>query len=139
MVVVLLLAVLVLSWWAKGTNFNFIALMQNLNHPQPAASAAPTNQAAATPTPIPVEILITVTPNGFVPDAIMIARNTKITWVNKTPSTVNVTSDPQGAYSPLNLGDFDQNGSVSLVFTTVGRYHYYNNKNPNQKGTIIVR
>lgn len=114
-------------------------MMQNVTHPSVATSSAQPNAPKITLTPIPVEILITVTPNGFVPDVIMIAPNTKITWVNKSSVVANVTSDPQNAYTQLNLGDFGQNSSVSLTFGAAGRYHYYNSKNPLQKGTLVVK
>lgn len=142
LVAVLLAAVLLLSWWARGANFSLFTMMQNVAHPKTATSSAQpmgTSASGPTVTPIPVEILITVTPNGFVPDVIMIAPNTKITWVNKSGTTANVSSDPQNTYTQLNLGDFGQNASMSLVFPTDGRYHYFNDKNPSQKGTLVVK
>lgn len=139
LIALLLVAVLLLSWWAKGQNFNPFSMMQTVTHPSVATTSAQPDAPKITPTPIPVEILITVTPNGFVPDVIMISPNTKITWVNKSGAITNVTSDPQNAYTQLNLGDFGQNASMSLVFPTAGRYHYYNNKNPMQKGTLVVK
>jgi len=139
LVAILLIAVLLLSWWARGANFSVFTMMQNVAHPPVTTTSAQPNAPKITPTPIPVEILITVTPNGFVPDVIMIAPGTKITWVNKSGNTANITSDPLDAYTQLNLGDFGQNSSVSLVFPAAGRYHYYNNKNPNQKGTLVVK
>ncbi len=144
LVAVLLVAVLLVSWWAKGANFSLFTMMQGISHPQAATqSAIPQGTHSAgreqAPTAIPVEILITLTPNGFIPDVIMVSPNTKITWVNKTPFTGNISSNPQGAYTELNLGDFGQNASLSLLFPKPGRYNYYNNKNPQQKGTIVVK
>lgn len=114
-------------------------MMQGLTKPATPPTVAGAATQAVTPTPIPVEILITITPNGFVPDVIMISPNTKITWVNKTPNIATINSDPQDAFAQLNLGDVSQNGSVSLVFTHAGRFHYVNSKNPAQKGTIVVK
>jgi len=117
-------------------------MMQNVAHPPvttPSTQSQPKADGPMAQNAIPVEILITVTPNGFVPDVIMIAPGTKITWVNKSGNTANITSDPQDTYTQLNLGDFGQNSSVSLIFSTAGRYHYYNNKNPLQKGTLVVK
>lgn len=90
---------------------------------------------------ITVEILITVTSNGFVPDVITVAPGTKITWVNKSGSDANVSSDPHPThtnYPELNLGNFWNNGSVSLIFTKTGRFGYHNHLNPNQHGIIVV-
>lgn len=102
-------------------------------------TTAGTTTVPATPTTVPVEIIITVTPNGFVPDVLMIDRNTKITWINKSGTTANISSDPQNANAFLNLGDFGENGSVSVTFPQPGRYHYFNNRNPLQKGTMVVK
>lgn len=138
-VALLLVAVLLVSWWAKSANFSPFTMMQSLQQVKGASTQQQTATVTLTPTQIPVEIIITVTPNGFVPDVIMISPGTKITWVNKTPNTANITSDPQGAYQQLNLGDFGQNGSVSQVFPTAGRYRYANGKNPQQKGVLVVK
>ena len=142
LVAVLLVLVLLLSWWAKGANFSILTMMQSVTRPQIATQSAVPNISktfSPTLTPVPVEILITVTPNGFVPDVIMIASNTKITWVNKSGVIANVSSDLTSVYPQLNLGDFNQNGSVSLTFPKAGRYNYFNNKNPMQKGTLVVK
>src|SRR5260221_12935927 len=124
LVALLLGVVLLLSWWARVANFSVFTMMQNVVHPKVATSSAlpvqTTHLGDLTPTPIPVEILITVTPNGFVPDVIMISPNTKITWVNKSGAIANITSDPQNTYTSLNLGDFGQNASLSLLFPTAG-------------------
>lgn len=139
LVAVLLVAVLLLSWWAKSANFSPFAMMQSFQQVKGASTQQTTATVAQSPTPIPVEIIITVTPNGFVPDVIMISPGTKITWINKTPNTANISSDPQDAYQQLNLGDFGENGSVSQTFPTAGRYHYDNGKNPVQKGVLVVK
>ena len=97
------------------------------------------NQTQPTTTSIPVEIIITITPSGFVPDSLMISKNTKITWVNKSSEIATIASDPQNTFPPLNLGDVGVNDSVSLIFSQPGRYHYDNGKNPSQKGTLIVK
>lgn len=139
LVAILLVLVLLLSWWAKGANFSIFTMLQNAIRPPVATQSASPNAPKIIPTSIPVEILITVTPNGFVPDVLMITPGTKITWVNKSSTTANVSSDPVSAYSQLNLGDFGQNNSVSLTFLGSGRYNYINNKNPQQKGTLVVK
>jgi|SRR5579872_2506023 len=142
LVALLLIVVLLISWWARGANFSIFTMMQDFTHPTsatPSATIHPSVNSGQAPTPIPVEILITITPNGFVPDVIMISPNTKITWVNKTPFTATIASDPQNAYAPLNLGDVGQNASVSLIFPNDGRFNYENAKNPTQKGTLVVK
>lgn len=138
LVALLLVAVLLLSWWARAANFNLAGMLSSM-HPQVQSAPLPSHTPSNTPTPIPVEIIVTVTPSGFVPDVLMISAGTKITWINKSSTTANISSDPQNAFAQLNLGDFGDNGSLSLTFTTSGRYHYDNGKNPSQKGTIVVK
>lgn len=131
---------LLFSVWAKNANFNLRSMMQT-----PLQTLAPTGAGTslphATPT-IPVEILITITPNGFVPDGITITTGTKITWVNKSSSEANISSDPHPThtnYSALNLGNVGNNGSLSLIFPKAGRFGYHNHLNPAQHGTIVVQ
>lgn len=113
-------------------------MMQSIT-PKTATTSAVATTKAPTATPIPEEILITITPNGFVPNALMISPNTKITWVNKSTTSASIASDPQNAYPALNLGDVGMNSSISLLFTQPGRYTYENGKNPLQKGVLIVK
>lgn len=130
---------LLFSFWAKNANFNLKTMMQTSLKSFPISGTQ--NTLSPTPT-IPVEILITVTPYGFIPNVITIASGTKITWVNKSGSDANVSSDPHPThtnYPQLNLGNFWNNGSVSLVFTKPGRYGYHNHLNPNEHGVIIVQ
>lgn len=115
-------------------------MMQHFSPPQVVVNQPKVTQATtASPTPLPIEIIITLTPNGFVPDVIMINPNTKITWINKTPFTANVSSDSENNNTQFSLGDFGENGSVSQSFPKAGRYSYYNTKNPGQKGTLVVK
>ena len=113
-------------------------MMQSIT-PKTATPSAAMALQAPTATPIPEEILITITPSGFVPNALMISPNTKITWVNKSTTTARIISDPQNAYPQLNLGNVDINNSVSLLFTQPGRYTYQNGNNSLQKGVLVVK
>ncbi len=143
LVALLLVALLAFSAWAKAANFDPRNMFQSINRtitPQSTTNQAVKGAATTpTPTPFPIEILITLTPNGFVPDVIMISAETKITWVNKSAQTATLSSDPVNKNPQLNLGDFDQNGSVSYVFPSSGRYSYENSKIPSQKGVIVVK
>lgn len=135
---------LLFSLWAKNANFNLRSMMQTpINALGPTGAVAEDSSKSQTsPSPIPVEIIITVTPYGFVPDALAINPGTKITWINKSGTDANVTSNPHPTstdYPDLDLGNFWNNGSVSLVFTKAGRFGYHNSLIPSQKGTIIVK
>lgn len=87
------------------------------------------------------ETIVSVTSSGFEPSEIKVKAGTKITWINKSGGTANVDSDihPTHLLFPfLNLGNFDNDESVSVVVEKAGTYTYHNHLNPNQKGTIIA-
>lgn len=131
---------LLFSLWAKNANFNLRTMMQPMQAVNPTATTTTPNPQ--TGGNVPIEILITITPNGFIPDVIMIKPGTKITWVNKSGKDANINSDPHPAhtnYPSLNLGNFWNNGSVSLIFTQHGRFGYHNDVAPSQHGYIIVQ
>ena len=71
----------------------------------------------------------------------LVTAGTKVTWTNSSGSIANVSSDPHPIhtnYPPLNLGKFDDGGSVSLVFDKPGTYGYHNHLIPSQTGKVIV-
>ena len=84
---------------------------------------------------------VEATTSGFVPQTITIKAGTKVVWTNKSGQaiTVNSASHPTHLKWPfLNLGKFDNDGSVSVVFEKAGTYKYHNHLNPSQTGTVIV-
>lgn len=112
----------------------------------PSSSPSATTTGTATPSTQPSKpasaTTITVTATGFSPQTITIKAGTKVTWINQSGITANVSSDPHPVhtdYPPLNLGSFANGSSVSLVFDTAGTHGYHNHLNPSQKGTIIVQ
>jgi plastocyanin len=95
--------------------------------------------------PIVIEQLlqkeITLTTTGFAPQTLTIKPGTRIVWLNQSGVTGTVNSDnyPTNTLYPfLNFGRFDDKSSVSVMFTKLGKYTYYNALNLNQKGTITV-
>ncbi|MBI4089639.1 MAG: cupredoxin domain-containing protein [Candidatus Levybacteria bacterium] len=85
---------------------------------------------------------VTVGPAGFEPQSQTVKVGTKVVWTNKSGAddvTVNSDEHPTHLiYPPLNLGQFNDQSSVELVFDKEGAYNYHNHLNPSQKGTIIV-
>lgn len=84
---------------------------------------------------------IIVTKSGFEPKTIVIKAGTKVVWTNQSggPVTVNSAVHPTHLlYPPLNLGQFNDGSTASLVFDKSGKYTYHNHLNPGQTGTIIV-
>lgn len=84
---------------------------------------------------------VTVTNKGFEPQTITIKKGQRIVWTNKSGASVTVNSDahPTHLLWPfLNLGQFANGSSVSVVFEKAGKYTYHNHFNPSQTGTVIA-
>lgn len=103
-------------------------------------------QPTATTTPIVEDVIatqaaITVGQNGFSPKTVTAKVGTNVVWTNQSGRTANVSSDNHPThtkYSSLNLGNFDDGQSVSLIFDKAGTYTYHNHLNAAQTGIIIV-
>jgi plastocyanin len=94
-----------------------------------------------TPTMTQSESTVTLSTNGYEPATLSIKLGTQVTWVNKSGQDATVNSDPHPihtAYPPLNLGNFSDGGTLTLLFDKAGTYGYHNHLNPGEKGTIIV-
>jgi plastocyanin len=105
----------------------------------PSSSSLPTSTTSSTPSG---QVNVTLTPSGFDPQTVTIAKGTKVIWINKSGQTATVNSDPHPihtAYPPLNLGVFSDGSSLSLVFDQPGTYGYHNHLNPSEFGKIIVK
>lgn len=90
----------------------------------------------------PQQSAVTVTSSGFDPATITVAPGTQVVWTNTSGVDVTVSSDahPTHLLFPfLNLGNFSDGSSVSVVFEKAGTYTYHNHFNASQKGTILVQ
>lgn len=90
----------------------------------------------------PKQSAVTVTSSGFDPATITVAPGTQVVWTNTSGVDVTVSSDahPTHLLFPfLNLGNFSDGSSVSVVFEKAGTYTYHNHFNASQKGTILVQ
>lgn len=88
------------------------------------------------------ETTITLTSSGFSPSTLPIKAGTRVFWVNKSGATATVNSavhPTHKAYPPLNLGQFNNDTSLQLVFNKKGLYRYHNHFNPTQTGTVTVK
>lgn len=102
--------------------------------PMPTVNQATGNENAT-------EATVTVANSGFEPQSLTVKIGTKVVWMNKSgaEATVNSAQHPTHlVYPPLNLGQFAQDSSVSLVFDKPGEYKYHNHLNPTQFGSITV-
>lgn len=87
------------------------------------------------------ENTVIVSPAGFMPKAVTVKVGTRVVWTNKSGEMTNVSSAMHPThlvYPPLNLGDFEDGKSVSLVFAKPGTYKYHNHLNPSRFGTVVV-
>lgn len=84
---------------------------------------------------------VTVTSTGYEPKDITVKKGTKVVWTNKSGAAVTVDSAQHPThlvYPPLNLGQFEDGASVSLVFNEAGKYFYHNHLNATQFGSVTV-
>ena len=87
------------------------------------------------------DTMIDITATGYDPKTIIIKAGAKVVWTNNSGQVGNVSSVPHpthSTYPPLNLGDFSDGATVSLVFDEPGAYEYHNHLNATQTGTVIV-
>lgn len=100
----------------------------------------PTPQAANQEAQVKVED-VEVTAAGYVPQNITVKAGTKVVWTNKSGSVVTVDSAQHPThlvYPPLNLGQFEDGATVSLVFDKPGKYFYHNHLKATQFGSVTV-
>ncbi len=103
------------------------------------------NQTTQKQNPTPAKTIegkeVAVTNIGFEPQTVTIKAGQRVIWTNKSGASVTVNSDshPTHLLWPfLNLGQFADGSSVSVVFEKAGKYTYHNHLNPSQTGTVIV-
>lgn len=101
-----------------------------------------TQQTVKKSTPTVVQsTTVTVINSGFNPQVLTIKAGTRIIWINESGASVTVNSDvhPTNLLYPfLNLGEFNDGASVSIVVEKPGTYTYHNHLNPSQTGKIVA-
>lgn len=114
------------------------ALLLSTNR-QPAPVTTTVQQPTSSPSAS--QAIVTETSTGFTPQTITIKVGDKVTWTNKSGAMGNVSSanhPTHTIYPKLNLGDFADGATVSLVFDTAGTYKYHDHLNPSRFGTVVV-
>lgn len=84
---------------------------------------------------------VTLTQSGFEPATVTVKAGTKVIWVNRSGAAATVYSAGHPThltYPPLNLGQFSDGQSLSLVFDKPGTYKYHDHLNPSQIGTVVA-
>lgn len=126
----------------------FVFLGKQNSNQQTAAPSTQISQSTSVPesaspsSSVSEQNLITLTSDGFTPSTLTIKAGDKVTWVNKSGTDAAINSAPHPVhtdYPPLNLGNFPDNGTLSLAFPKAGTYKYHNHLNPGQTGTIVVQ
>ncbi len=88
------------------------------------------------------ETVVSITSSGFSPASVTIRAGETVKWVNNDTSVQNVLSaihPTHQVYPPLNLGNIQPGGSVSLKFPTAGTYKYHNHLKPTLTGSVTVQ
>lgn len=88
------------------------------------------------------ETVVAITSSGFSPAGVTIRAGGIVKWVNNDTSVNNVSSvvhPTHQVYPPLNLGNIQPGGSVSLKFPPAGTYKYHNHLKPTLTGSVTVR
>lgn len=87
------------------------------------------------------ETVVNETADGYKPKTVTVKVGAKVVWTNKSGEVGDVSSAQHPThlvYPPLNLGNFDDGASVSLVFDKPGTYKYHDHLNPSRFGTVVV-
>ena len=103
--------------------------------PQPAAPRAQL--------PVPTAS-VTITSQGFIPQTILVKKDSTVTWTNQDNKPHQVSSDPHPTHSlipALGKGKLLPAGSSqTFTFTQPGTFTYHDEQNPLKfKGTIVVK
>lgn len=128
---------------SKGNGYN--SSSQGVYQIQPtviAPTTGPTVVTEALKTVQQAENTVTLSDDGYSPATLTIKAGTTVKWVNNSGESATVNSDPHPThtnYSPLNLGKFDNGGTLSLKFDKSGTYGYHNHLNSSETGTIVVQ
>ncbi len=107
--------------------------------PSSSEATQPTSSPSGT---IAEENSVTLTSSGFSPATLTVKAGAKVTWTNKSGGAAIIASNPHPThtdYPPLNLGTFQDGGTLSLTFNKAGTYGYHNHLDPSQTGTIVVK
>lgn len=86
-------------------------------------------------------VTVNATASGFEPKTVNVKVGSKVTWVNKSGGVADVSSAKHPThlvYPPLNLGNFADGASVSLVFKDKGTFKYHNHLDASQTGEVVV-
>lgn len=109
--------------------------------PAPASSESSAPSAASEGAMMKGETVVKITASGFSPKAVTIKVGDSVTWMNtdSLDHTVNSAVHPtHQVYPPLNLGNVQPGGKVSLKFPTAGTYKYHDHLNPTLTGSVSV-
>ncbi len=127
----------------------YFVLAKKGNNPYSQTTQNTNTEKAQTPTSVPttagnqeIQGGIVLTKTGFSPQTITVPAGTQVSWINRSGRTATVNSADHPThlkYPALNLGEFEDGQSLSLVFDTPGTYKYHNHLDASQFGTVEVQ
>jgi plastocyanin len=127
---------------SKGNGYSSSQRSQSTSSQQTIPSTGSSAINESSPAVSQSENTVTLTSDGYSPATLTIKVGSTVKWVNDSGESATVNSDPHPThtnYPPLNLGKFDNGGTLSLTFDKAGTYGYHNHLNASEKGTIIVQ
>lgn len=140
-IVAVVAVIIFLGWWlVKSQSQTATPAPYNSSGQVPTEAAAPTS--AASPSGAMSENVVTISSSGFSPKDITIKAGESVTWMNNDSAvhTVNSAVHPtHQLYPPLNLGNIQAGGKVSLAFPGAGTYKYHDHLNPSSTGSVTVQ
>jgi plastocyanin len=71
------------------------------------------------------EVTVVARDNSFAPEYIEVSAGTEVLFDNKGEQGHNVIPATEGAFTPIDTGDFEPGDSGTVTFTEPGDYSYY--------------
>ena len=130
---ILIVAIAAIAWFMLRPTSTDTTANQNASD-QPAAT-----QPSETPAPPPT---VTYSGNGFSPSSVTIKPNQKVTFTNKTSSTIQPSSDPHPQHTDnpeLNVGTIAAGGSKSITPQKTGSFGMHEHFNPSNTLKITIQ
>ena len=88
-------------------------------------------------------LTVIVNDAGFIPEHIVVSKNSRVTWVNKGTLPHWPASDfhpTHGIYPEFDpKREIDPNGEWSFEFDKVGNWHFHDHLNPSVRGVVEVK
>lgn len=139
--IVIIVVVIVVGWMIVKSTLMVDQKSSNASVTQGESPVPTTEQSSPSGSMKTEGSTIKISSSGFSQKDITIKVGESVTWTNEDSTVHNVSSAPHPthtAYPPLNLGNIQAGGKVSLVFPEAGTYKYHNHLTPTLFGSVTV-